>query len=279
MVPRAHMLRATVLAADAAFLGLPRAARRVMTRLGTAASPASSLSSSRSGLIAPGKDAVVGPLRSLPRWTETAGSAVDAEMQLISGDTPFGHLYSAALRFEEGRSKRVAEFGTTKQWKTLSAHEAMSQYMLSPRDLKGLGFVAKYNVHGTARFTRFYVVFDVQNRALERWGDAVTMRAAQARRRATRERRVARLRSSDALMLLRPVRARKGVVVVGARAVTAAIVGNTGVVLAKLAGWSYSGSGALLSEAFHSLADLGNQVMLGSGQVEGSGEGSGEGDA
>ena len=43
---------------------------------------------------------------------------------------------------------------------------------------------------------------------------------------------------------------------------TAAVVGNTVVVLAKLAGWGATGSGALLSEAFHSMADLGNQLML-----------------
>ena len=48
----------------------------------------------------------------------------------------------------------------------------------------------------------------------------------------------------------------------GDRAVTAAVVGNTAVVLAKLAGWGATGSGALLSEAFHSMADLGNQLML-----------------
>ena len=53
------------------------------------------------------------------------------------------------------------------------------------------------------------------------------------------------------------MRTRKGVVMVGARAVTAAVVGNTAVVLAKLAGWGATGSGALLSEAFHSMADLG----------------------
>ena len=58
------------------------------------------------------------------------------------------------------------------------------------------------------------------------------------------------------------MRTRKGVVMVGARAVTAAVVGNTAVVLAKLAGWGATGSGALLSEAFHSMADLGNQLML-----------------
>lgn len=66
-------------------------------------------------------------------------------------------------------------------------------------------------------------------------------------------------------MLLRPVRTRKGKVVVGSRAIGAAIIGNAGVTCAKLLGWGATGSAALLSEAFHSLADLGNQVMLGIG--------------
>ena len=156
------------------------------------------------------------------------------------------------------------EFGTSKQWKTLSLLEAMDQYYVRSRDLDGLPFVAKYGVYDTPRLTRFYVVFDVQDRCLARWGSATAMQESQARRRATRERRIARL-APPMMMMLRPVRARKGVVVVGARAVTAAIVGNTGVVLAKLAGWAWTGSGALLSEAFHSMADLGNQVMLGIG--------------
>ena len=40
----------------------------------------------------------------------------------------------------------MAEFGTTKQWKTLSLDEAMEQYMLSPRDLAGLPCVSRYHV-------------------------------------------------------------------------------------------------------------------------------------
>lgn len=76
-----------------------------------------------------------------------------------------------------------------------------------------------------------------------------------------RERRIARLQP-PVLMLLRPVRARKGVVVVGSRAVSAAMMGNLGVLATKLAGWGYTGSGAMMSEVFHTLADLGNQTML-----------------
>ena len=119
-------------------------------------------------------------------------------------------------------------------------------------------YVSRYHVFDTPRLTRFYVVFDVQDRALERWGDAAALRLALAARHAKRQRRVSRLQPPLTL-LLRPVRARKGVVVVGARAVTAAVIGNTVVVVAKLAGWGATGSGALLSEAFHSLADLGSR--------------------
>ena len=139
--------------------------------------------------------------------------------------------------------------------------QAMEQYLLSPRDLAGLPYVSRYHVFDTPRLTRFFVVFDVQDRALERWGDAAALRLALSARLAKKQRRVSRLQP-PLMLLLRPVRARKGVVVVGARAVTAAVVGNTVVVLAKLAGWGATGSGALLSEAFHSMADLGNQLML-----------------
>ena len=48
------------------------------------------------------------------------------------------------------------------------------------------------------------------------------------RRGAKRERRIAR-QQHPALLLLRPVRTRKGHVVVGSRAITAAILGNLGV--------------------------------------------------
>ena len=197
-----------------------------------------------------------GSLRSPPRWDRTASANQFGFSNQLSPS-----VTGSALRFEEGRLRRVAEFGTTKQWKTLSLDEAMEQYQLSPRDLAGLPYVSRYHVFDTPRLTRFYVVFDVQDRALERWGDAAALRVALADRQAKKQRRVSRLQP-PLMLLLRPVRTRKGVVVVGARAVTAAVVGNTVVVLAKLAGWGATGSGALLSEAFHSMADLGNQLML-----------------
>ena len=216
-----------------------------------------------------------GPLRGLPRWDR-----VGVGWEQLSG---------SAARFIDGKERRIEEFGVTKQWKTLSEREAAEQFLLRRADLEGLPFVAKYNVYGTPRLTRFYVVFDVQDRALAKWGSAAALGEAHGARRRKRERRVARLQP-PALMLMRPVRARKGIVVVGSRAVGAAIVGNTGVVIAKLGGWvprphtvhcphrapslgslltllhrlwhrwAISGSGAMLSEAFHSMADLGNQV-------------------
>lgn len=201
----------------------------------------------------PGKAAALqgkGPLRPLPRWDRTD----PASFALIEQQ-------SSSARWIEGKERRYAEFGSTKQWKTLSATEAQEQYLLRKKDLKGLPFVAKYDVYGNARLLRFYVVFDVQDRALARWGSAEAIQKEQERRRLVRERRIARLQP-PVLMLLRPVRARKGQVVVGSRAIGAAIVGNLGVTCAKLLGWGYTGSGALLSEAVHSLADLGNQIML-----------------
>ncbi|MCP4805482.1 MAG: cation diffusion facilitator family transporter [Proteobacteria bacterium] len=46
------------------------------------------------------------------------------------------------------------------------------------------------------------------------------------------------------------------------KAVYAAIGANTAVAIAKLVGWGFTGSGAMLSEGIHSLADVGNQSLL-----------------
>ena len=173
---------------------------------------------------------------------------------------------TSTQRWIDGKERRYAEFGSSKQWKTVSHREAMDQYLLRRRDLDGLPYVAKYNVYGAtggvtpARLTRFYVVYDVQDRALTRWGSKNALDDERERRRRVRERRRARV--LRLVTLLRPVRTNKGEVIVGSNAVFAAIVGNCGVVCAKLVGWGATGSGSMLSEAFHSLADLGNQLML-----------------
>ena len=123
-----------------------------------------------------------GSLRSPPRWDRTASANQFGFSNQLSPS-----VTGSALRFEEGRLRRVAEFGTTKQWKTLSLDEAMEHYQLSPRDLAGLPYVSRYHVFDTPRLTRFYVVFDVQDRALERWGDAAALRVALADRQAKQQ--------------------------------------------------------------------------------------------
>jgi hypothetical protein len=148
-------------------------------------------------------------------------------------------ICAAAAR--PGKEKRIAEFGSSKQWKTLSADEAFEQYYVRRRDLGSLPFVAKYNVYGAPRHTRFYVLFDVQDAALRRWGSAEALHSAISARRAKRARRLARLQP-PVLMILRPIRHRKGEVNVGSRAVFAAIAGNSGVAAAKLAGWAATGA-------------------------------------
>ena len=55
-------------------------------------------------------------------------------------------------------------------------------------------------------------------------------------------------------------------------AVYAAIGGNSIVTVAKFAGFVMTGSGALLSEAVHSLADVGNQTLLAVGMKKGQKE-------
>jgi divalent metal cation (Fe/Co/Zn/Cd) transporter len=45
-------------------------------------------------------------------------------------------------------------------------------------------------------------------------------------------------------------------------AVTAALGANSLIFVVKMAAWCFSGGSALLAEAIHSLADIGNQAML-----------------
>ena len=193
-------------------------------------------------------------LRSLPRWSLPQSEPARLEMEHTM-------LTGSSQRWEVGKERRFAEFGSSKQWKTMSFYEAESTYLLRRRDLEGLPYVAKFNVYGNQSLVRFYVIFDVQDAALSRWGTAEALADELRKRQATRERRIARLQP-PVLMLLRPVRARKGHVVVGDRAVRAAILGNVGVLSAKVGAFMATGSAAMLSEAFHSLADLGNQCLL-----------------
>lgn len=48
----------------------------------------------------------------------------------------------------------------------------------------------------------------------------------------------------------------------GTKAVIAALGANMGIAVAKFTAWSMSGSSSMLSEAIHSVADSGNQVLL-----------------
>ena len=48
----------------------------------------------------------------------------------------------------------------------------------------------------------------------------------------------------------------------GTRAVVAALVANAGIAVTKFAAFAITGSSSMLSEAIHSLADSGNQVLL-----------------
>ena len=156
---------------------------RILPHRGSLISPASLLPSDN------GRGSADGPLRSLPHWEQAAASLARV---------------NSAERWEKGRDERLAEFGRSKQWKTLSLQEATALYAVRRRDLENVPFVAKYNVYSVARETRFYIVFDVQARgkcpmrpvppsdtnewgapqdaALRRWGSAAAIRQTLAER-------------------------------------------------------------------------------------------------
>ena len=48
----------------------------------------------------------------------------------------------------------------------------------------------------------------------------------------------------------------------GMRAVFAALLANLGIAASKFAAFAFTGSSSLLTEAIHSVADSGNQVLL-----------------
>lgn len=48
----------------------------------------------------------------------------------------------------------------------------------------------------------------------------------------------------------------------GTKAVVAALAANTGIAITKFIAWSITGSSSMLSEAIHSVADSGNQLLL-----------------
>ena len=48
----------------------------------------------------------------------------------------------------------------------------------------------------------------------------------------------------------------------GMRAVVAALLANLGIAISKFIAFAFTGSSSMLSEAIHSVADSGNQVLL-----------------
>ena len=111
----------------------------------------------------------------------------------------------------------------------------------------------------------------MQDASIELYGDGASLKRHIDRRRARLERLQARVREGTR----RQVLAEQGIIgrrrrrgpgqneqTTGAHSVQTAIIGNSLVFGAKLGAWGCTGSGAMLSEAIHSFADVMNQALL-----------------
>lgn len=211
-----------------------------------------------------------------------------------------------AVQDDEDRIRNEA-FGQTKNWTTVTLRQASRDYLLIAKDLEGLPFVEKTSAYQGAshdteaeddeaqlsyspsggEMMQLYYLTDIQDRALDKFGSkealdaAVTARNQKRRRRRQKvaSRTGGRLRFWRHAMVDLPhhtpgidpntaATVGKRSSPVGLRAVSTAIAGNAVVCLAKALGFAVTGSGSMLSEAVHSLADTTNQGLLAYGIVQ-----------
>ena len=206
---------------------------------------------------------------------------------------------------DEDRARNEA-FGRAKTWTTVTLRQAAKDYLLVARDLDGLPFVEKtsayqggndteaeddeaqlsYSPSGDTKMMRLYYLTDVQDRALEKFGSKGALDAAITARNQKRRRRREKVSQSHGRLRfwrhamvdlphhtpgIDPNTAAtvgKQSSPVGLRAVSTAIAGNALVCIAKALGFAVTGSGSMLSEAVHSLADTTNQGLLAYGVVQ-----------
>jgi hypothetical protein len=109
-----------------------------------------------------------------------------------------------------------------------------------------------------------YLVQDLERVCMHRYGSEKEFRREQLRREMKRRRKSGRSSISDlpwdpALGKMPESVIREPV---GQRAVHTAIATNSVVLMSKVVAFGYTGSASVLSEVIHSIADLGNQILL-----------------
>lgn len=122
----------------------------------------------------------------------------------------------------------------------ISRSDAIVEYLLEEKDLESLPHYDVQNPFNKTKTRRFYSLADVRAKSLELHGTEYALDAKKATMRLAKA-----PPAPDS-----------------SHVVNAALIGNGVVLIGKTAAFIVSGSGAMLSEAIHTLADLGNQMLL-----------------
>lgn len=183
-------------------------------------------------------------------------------------------------RFEHPakQAAREAVFGSktpSRALKTITGEQAWREYGLSSSDLSRLPYTTKMGVvFDSSGVTKLFNKFEVEDAAIVKFGGVETVllnmeqhlnhRDVKSARRKTRVRgktgMFSFIRSRRGLSIQSPTNEKN--IPVGTHAVNVAIAGNSLVLISKIGAYACSGSGAVLSEAIHSGADVMNQGLL-----------------
>eukprot|EP00050_Salpingoeca_kvevrii_P016685 m.57643 g.57643 ORF g.57643 m.57643 type:complete len:534 (+) comp7093_c0_seq2:349-1950(+) len=167
-------------------------------------------------------------------------------------------------RWAAKRDARIAFFGerAVGPLKTMTAIDAWRDYGLGVCDLSDLPHAFRPAVGDNPRPTRLYPRFDVQDRAMDKWGSLEALDAMLEARRRRRLARIKRRQTRSGFFTLRPHGADESSAATGSASVSAAMTANAAICVLKTGAFLVSGSGSMLSEAVHSAADTMNQGLM-----------------